>query len=139
MCVSPKDFHRLASRGASGSGLGRGESLAALVARFDKVLLLSKALVLQLIWVGGFITSSPQQKRGGNEMVPNFDDYFFFFKWVGGQVQPPNYVVLLSTFLLFQMCSLGKITDFDECLSDFDEYCSYCTMLACKQIGINHH
>jgi len=62
----PKDFHRLASRGASGSGLGRGESLAALVARFDKVLLLSKALVLAA-YLGGWF--HPSQKRG--EMVPS--------------------------------------------------------------------
>ena len=56
-------------------------------------------------------------------MNPNFDELIVFSNGLV-QVQPPNFVVLLSTFLLFQMCSLGKITDFDECLSDFDEYCS---------------
>ena len=46
-CFS-KDFDHLGSRGAR-SGLGRGESLAALVARFDKVVLLSKAIVFLFV------------------------------------------------------------------------------------------
>jgi len=103
----PKDFHRLASRGASGSGLGRGESLSALVARFDKVLLLSKALVLAA-YLGGWFHHPPPKKRGGNGSIPILTIYLFFSTGLGVKFNHPTISSFVAHVFAIPNVQFGK-------------------------------